>query len=214
MPASIVGQVAFWESQGRSVKFVNLTLDSVPVVLAMIFSDKYPCFVSGAAAAHDFDSAIAKAFSEAQFMIVSWSKARKKKVEPSKIRGVSGHGEIYFHRGSLHEVQWLLDSVEDDPKDPEPTDMFRLFDPVAVDLTPAAKEDELKVVRVLSEKLLPINFGYGSEHHGHPRLAMLGLKWQRGSQHFRISLPSGVWEPLQSGAVGRQNFRLKKEVKT
>jgi hypothetical protein len=48
---------------------------------------------------------------------------------------------------------------------------------VVVDLTPEGVTGGLQVVRVLSEKLIPINFGYGSEHRGHPRMAMVGCSW-------------------------------------
>ena len=51
------------------------------------------------------------------------------------------------------------------------------FDPIAVDITPKEPACGLIVVRVLSEKLMPINFGYGNEHRGHSRMKVLGYEW-------------------------------------
>jgi hypothetical protein len=41
----------------------------------------------------------------------------------------------------------------------------KLFDPVVVQLSPSSSP--LKVVRVLSDKLVPVNFGFGTEHYRH-----------------------------------------------
>ena len=51
------------------------------------------------------------------------------------------------------------------------------FKPIVVDITPQKHRCGLTVVRVLSEKLMPINFGYGTEHYGHPRVTELQLRW-------------------------------------
>jgi hypothetical protein len=54
-----------------------------------------------------------------------------------------------------------------------------------IDLHAAASSDELWVVKVLSNELLPLTFGEGSEPRGHPRLANLGLAWREpGYPHF------------------------------
>jgi len=56
-------------------------------------------------------------------------------------------------------------------------DILKNFDPVVIDITPSHPLTELRVVRLLSEKLMPLTFGHGSEHYGHPRIDALGLKW-------------------------------------
>lgn len=183
-------RINFWKSQKRQVKFLNMTLDSIPVVVCLIFSDanKYPCLVSGAAADFSFKNAVEKSFNEAEYMLLSWWKARPKKIFDIKnIASASDHGKLYFWLGQRHYLKWLVDAKEVRPeKKGERRNIFRLYNPVVVDITPD-KETSLYVVRVLSENLMPLNFGYGSEHYRHSRLKMLGLSrgWEFPAQpHF------------------------------
>lgn len=178
---SVRDRINFWKSQKRQVKFLNMTLDSVPVVVCLIFSDnnKYPCLVSGAAADFSFKAAMEKSFNEAEYMLLSWRKARPKKISDIKdVVSAIDHGKLYFWSGQQHYLSWLVSAEEGKPiKGDEGKDIFVQFNPVVVDITPI-KEASLSVVRVLSEKLMPLNFGYGSEHYRHPRLNMLGLNWK------------------------------------
>lgn len=174
-------RINFWKSQKRQVKFLNMTLDSVPVVVCLIFSDdnKYPCLVSGAAADFSFKAAMEKSFNEAEYMLLSWRKANPKKISDIKdVVSAMDHGKLYFRSGQQHHLSWLINAGEEKPaKGEERKNIFEQFNPVVVDITPN-KEASLSVVRVLSEKLMPMNFGYGSEHYRHPRLKMLGLSWK------------------------------------
>lgn len=174
-------RINFWKSQKRQVKFLNMTLDSIPVVVCLIFSDnnKYPCLVSGAAADFSFRTAMEKSFNEAEYMLLSWRKAKPQKISDIKdVVSTIDHGKLYFWPGQQHHLKWLVNAEEMWPKKGGARkNIFELYNPVVVDITPN-KETSLSVVRVLSEKLMPMNFGYGSEHYRHPRLKMLGLKWK------------------------------------
>ena len=174
-------RINFWKSQKKRVKFLNMILDSVPVVMCLIFSDdnQYPCLVSGAAADFSFKAAMEKSFNEAEYMLLSWRKARPKKIFNIKdVVSAPDHGKLYFWPGQQRYLSWLINAEEKKPAEVDKKkDIFTQFNPVVVDITPS-KEASLSVVRVLSEKLMPMNFGYGSEHYRHSRLDMLGLSWK------------------------------------
>lgn len=174
-------RVNFWRSQNRNVKFLNFTLDSVPVVVCLIISNdnRYPCLIGGAAADYLFKDAMERSFNEAEYMLLSWWHARPKRIiNISDVVSVIDHGKLYFRPGQQHHLSWLLYSEESRPENREcKKNIFAQFNPVVVDITPN-KNMSLHVVRVLSEKLMPLNFGYGGEHYRHLRLKMLGLNYQ------------------------------------
>lgn len=180
---SVCSRVNFLKSQKKEVKFLNFTLDSIPVAVCLIYSadNKYPYLASGAAADFSFGAAMERSFNEAEYMFLSWRKARPKKISNlNEVVSTLDHGKLYFHQGQQQHLSWLMDAEEKKPKKGRnEIDIFLQFDPIVVDITPS-KEASLSVVRVISEKLMPISFGYGSEYSGHSRLKMLGLKWKRG----------------------------------
>lgn len=173
-------RINFWKSQKRQVKFLNFTLDSVPVVVCFIISenDEYPCLVSGASADFSFRLAMEKAFNEAEYMLLSWWKVDSKRIIDVKdVVKIADHGRLYFWPEHQHHLLWLINAEEKKIiKTDKRKDIFSQFNPVIINITPN-KENSLFVIRVVSEKLMPINFGYSSEYYGHDRLKMLGLKW-------------------------------------
>ena len=88
------------------------------------------------------------------------------------------HGRFYINPKNFVYAKWLLEGAKESNVTTGDFngDLYR-FDPVVVDITPKELNCGLTVVRVLSEKLMPINFGYGSEHYGHSRMEVLGLQW-------------------------------------
>lgn len=176
----------FWGGKGWTVKLLDITQDSVPVVLAIIYSEaKYPAFVSGAAAADTYEVAAEKAMNEAEIMLLLALEEREQKaVAAEEVMTPMDHGRLYFAHENLWRVRWLIETEESSKLVLTNQDPFVLFDPVFVDLTPASNLTNLKVFRALSEKLVPINFGFGSEHSGHFRFDVLGLEVRQGSQSF------------------------------
>lgn len=169
-------RIRLWQEQGSQIKLLNITIDSVPVVMTIFDSPKYPCVVTGASAAATFPEAIAKSFNEAEFMLLSWKKAHPKRINSwEEVEAVKHHGIYYFYPEHRHEVEWLLDAKVEEIRPIQEVNIHQMFDPIVLDITPAQLSEHLHVVRVMSEKLMPLGFGYGSEHYRHPRLNMLKL---------------------------------------
>jgi len=184
LPPDVRIRMRHWNQKGWKTKVLNLTLDSVPVALAIIYSNRrYPSFVAGASAGFEWNTAITKAWDEAEMFLMGWkAKKRTKPIAPQDVFSVLDHGTMYFRSQSLPHVEWLINSTEAEPKPSSMNNSAQLlwhFDPVLVDLNPANPEISLRVIRAISEKLLPINFGYGTEHIGHRRFGDLGMEWKR-----------------------------------
>ncbi len=192
IPSECLGPYAqtrtkYWKEKGWKLMFLDISLDSIPVVLVVIYSkQRYPAFVSGAAAHHLQTVAAQKALDEAETMLIlALGEHDKKEVNPRDVRSPMDHGRLYFNQKNLANIEWLLtprgylESVT-----LEIPDVVTMFDPTVLDLTPVKSDSLLKVFRILSEKLLPIHFGYGTEHYGHDRFNVLGLKWKHESQFF------------------------------
>lgn len=184
LPASVGQRVKFWMRHGRQVVVLDLTLDSVPIFMVLIWSaQSYPCLVSGAGAAFDAEEALAKAWNEAELMLLSWLKSGRKVVpQPHKVAAPHQHGLLYFRPTNLRQVRWLLSTKCTTRVLERRRTLQSLtwrFEPVMVDITPRDRPHSFSVVRVLSESLLPLNFGYGSEHRNHPRCRVLNLRWVR-----------------------------------
>ncbi|MEK7576074.1 MAG: YcaO-like family protein [Patescibacteria group bacterium] len=172
-------RVLVWEELGYKVSFLDLTLDGQPVILVVIWSrDKRPALFSGASCRSIFIDAAERAFNEAEFMAMTWhGRKQKRNMDIRDVQSPDDHGLFYSDPKNLVYAEWLLEANGNQipPKDFS-GDLSR-FDPIVVNITPKEYDCGLTVVRVLSEKLMPINFGYGSEHFGHPRMAVVGLKW-------------------------------------
>jgi thiazole/oxazole-forming peptide maturase SagD family component len=171
-----------WEELGWEVKCLNITRDSIPVVLCIIFSKKRrPHFVSGAAAAWTYKEAAQKAMDEAELMLTARKQSRRQRPNPKKVRSPLDHGILFFEYEMLATLDWLIEAKTEKIQERETPDLIKLFDPIKVNLTQNEGKGPLSVVRVLSQKLMPISFGYGTEHIDHPRMRMLGLKWNRSN---------------------------------
>ncbi len=186
LSASVRYRKEKWEKLGWEVKLLNITTDSIPVVLALITSDElYPHALSGASASQSFEVASDRALEEAEVMLTSWRFADKRPpLKPEQVVRTLDHGLIYFQPENLGHLDWLRSAPVSFPESPKRLDILAHFNPVVVDLAKATTPRELNVVRVMSEILLPINFGYGCEHYGHHRLSMLGFKWARAYPSF------------------------------
>jgi thiazole/oxazole-forming peptide maturase SagD family component len=187
-PEDIRERIAVWSERGREFKLLNLTLDGLPVVLALSEGDRYPFITAGCAAATTFGSAITKAFLESEMMALSWEGNPEPLPVPSANMSALDHGRLYAHPGNEHRLDWLLNAPLAEPREREVTmaELIERFEPIVVDLHAPEAAADLWVVKVLSDKALPITFGYKSEPFGHSRLAELGLAWRSypGEPHF------------------------------
>ncbi|HEU4327309.1 MAG TPA: YcaO-like family protein [Roseiflexaceae bacterium] len=178
-PPEIRDRLQAWCDWGREFRLLNLTLDSVPVVLALSEGDRYPFISAGCAAAETLDEAMVKAFLEGELLAVSWANVQDPLPALAAALSPVDHGLLYAHPGNEHRVDWLLDAPVETPVETsvDLNALIRRFDPIVVDLHRPEDAADLWVVKVLSNKTLPITFGHGSEPHGHARLAELGLRW-------------------------------------
>lgn len=189
LPLDLRDRISEWKRLGYNVSILDLTLDGPPVALAIIWSrEKRPAICSGAACRPSFVDAALKAFNEAEFMAMTWHYHRSKsKMEMSEIDSPESHGVFYLNPKNLVYADWLLEAEESDVIREDFKGDLQYLDPVVVDITPKDHACGLSVMRVLSEKLMPINFGYGNEHRGHSRMDMLSYRWSEkypSTPHF------------------------------
>jgi len=176
---NLQARIKKWEGFGYNVTILNITLDGPPVALVLIWSRKRnPALSSGASCRLSMLFAVERAFDEAEFMAMSWQGRRPKKdMKQSDVTGPMEHGLYYVDRNNLEHVEWLLESKTVALSGIDKDDKFDFcsLDPVVVEITPPEDYSGLHIIRVLSDKLVPINFGYGNEHYGHARFKMLEL---------------------------------------
>ncbi|OHA24657.1 MAG: hypothetical protein A3B11_00550 [Candidatus Taylorbacteria bacterium RIFCSPLOWO2_01_FULL_44_26] len=189
LPLDLRDRISEWKRLGYNVSMLDLTLDGPPVILAIIWSrKKRPAICSGAACKPNFVDATLKAFNEAEFMAMTWHDYRRKtRMSILDIKCPEDHGAFYLDPKNLVYVDWLLEAEESDVIRKNFKGDLQYLDPVVVDITPKDHACGLSVMRVLSEKLMPINFGHGNEHRGHSRMNMLSFKWSEkypSTPHF------------------------------
>ncbi len=189
LPEDLRDRISEWKRLGYNVSILDLTLDGPPVALAFIWSrEKRPAICSGAACRPSFVDASLKAFNEAEFMAMSWHRHRPRRImKMSEIDSPEDHGVFYLDPKNLSYADWLLEAEESDVIREDFKGDLQYLDPVVVDITPKNHDCGLSVMRVLSEKLMPINFGYGNEHRGHSRMDMLSFGWSEkypSTPHF------------------------------
>ncbi len=179
LPGNIRSRILHWERMGYKVTVLDITIDGPPVVMVLIWSEsKSPALCSGAACRPCVMDAIRKAFDEAEFMAMTWH--RRKSVRGMQFEDIvspDDHGLFFVDHKNLGMVEWLLKSPVISEVRPDFEGDLSRYDPIVVDITPPNPSPGLVVVRVLSAKLMPINFGYGNEHRGHLRMDELGYKW-------------------------------------
>ncbi|WP_252899802.1 YcaO-like family protein [Lactococcus fujiensis] len=160
----IINRKQFWSKKGR--KTINLLLNSKYsyVVNTIIVSDTYPYFVSGAAAGFNLDQCIMKSYDEAEFSLTSLIYNPEAEMSPNDVITPGDHGRLYSHKKYLNTLEWLWNGKEI-TKIPHFNKNFEKLknslDLITVDLSD--EKIPLKVVRVLSNKLIPISFGSSSE---------------------------------------------------
>jgi ribosomal protein S12 methylthiotransferase accessory factor len=189
LPLDLRDRISEWKRLGYKVSILDLTLDGPPVAMAVIWSrENRPAICSGASCRPSFIDASLKAFNEAEFMAMTWHYHRSKpKMEMREIDSPESHGVFYLDPKNIVYANWLLEVEESDVIREDFRGSLQYLDPVVVDITPKDHVCGLSVMRVLSEKLMPINFGYGNEHRGHTRMDMLSFKWSKeypSTPHF------------------------------
>ncbi|NJL97298.1 SagB/ThcOx family dehydrogenase [Candidatus Gracilibacteria bacterium] len=174
----LLSKAEFWEKLGRKLEFYNFTLDSVPVIVAVIHGEHYPMFVRGSSANPDYLKAAHKACQEVEITMHSLLHSENcHPILPEDVVEVEDHGRLYYFTENQERLWQFYDAEVTDVAPVVINDPYQRFDPIIINLHKPKNNLDLPVVRVLHEDLLHINFGFGNEHIGHSRLDKLGLKW-------------------------------------
>ncbi|HVX47966.1 MAG TPA: YcaO-like family protein [Candidatus Saccharimonadales bacterium] len=167
-------RVKYWQELGRDVFVLDMSQYGVVTINVMIMSeDQFPCFVNGCASSEiSFDEAVAKAFHEAELGLMQALKhGPHRAIDPRSVVHPMDHAKLYALPDHLDNLRWLCQGKETDFA-PEPSatiqSLFERFNAVSVRLSP--DDAPLHVVRVLSDRLIPISFGYSTEHYLHHTL--------------------------------------------
>ena len=174
LPLFLQSRCKHWESKGWQVHVLDHSHDGISIMNVCIVSEtEYPSFVNGSSASISSASeALNKAFQEAELGLIMElnSRSRFSLIKPEDVYSPADHAKYYFPNERLSNLLWLFDGeyAECSNTNSSFEDLVELYDPVMVDLT--LEDPLLKVVRVLSSKLVPINFGYKNEHYTHSSL--------------------------------------------
>lgn len=172
LPYHINRRIEYWESKGRQVFVLDMKSPFAPTIQVIIKGNSYPYFVSGAAASIDnVEETILKAFREAEFtLFLKLRYPETKNVNPKMVKVPKDHGTIYSFSENISNIEWLWTSdyiKADLPRSIyEYKDLLIELNPIVVDIS--EKSSFIKVVRVISEKCLPISFGFGMDYYTHP----------------------------------------------
>ena len=162
-----------WADQGYSVEFLDFSRHGVAIITVVIHSDEqYPHFVTGTSASiESLQAAYSKAFQEAELTLIHLMQEEEKNLRAQDLVQPTDHGYFYAQQQQLQAVAYLWSGKEVIPSEPTATfdSLVERYTPVVVDLS--GDSPYLKVVRVFSKELIPVNFGYGVDHlthHGFP----------------------------------------------
>lgn len=164
-------RVDYWNTHNRQVYIFDLSDHGVSTISVAIVSEDFPCFMQGASSSiASFEEALSKAFHESESMLLHSLLAGKRSnlMQPEKVDGPIDHAILYSYPKHLDNLSWMWDSNKFiEPSEPTAAldSLFSKFEAIAVDLTPDSYN--LHVIRVISPKLIPINFGFQTEHYTH-----------------------------------------------
>ena len=174
LPLHLQNRAKYWSSRGHDVTVLDVGQMGVVIIEVVITSDSYPCFVSGASSSlESFDEAAIKAFQEAESrLIYGLNEQSTRELTPEHVHSVLDHEALYAQSRLYHEYLEFLFEGEIPKTTPEATasidNLKRKLDVVVVDVS--EERSALRVVKVLSPKLVPISFGFGAGHYSHHSL--------------------------------------------
>ena len=177
LPIHARKRIAHWMERNRKMTILQIPSDFGMVFETVITSEEYPCFVCGAAATIDtesIDDAILKSLQEAEYnLLLALRYPNTEAIEPSSVSTPVDHGRFYHFKENAEELRWLWQdgisrSCFEEGIKVNDLDWFykRRLKLTTVELSD--ENSDLKVVRVFSPLLVPINFGFYSAHFMHP----------------------------------------------
>ncbi len=176
LPIHVKKRAKHWAKQDRKLIVLQIPSDYGWVFEAIIISDKYPCFTSGAAATIDrkcIQDTINKALQEVEYnLLMTLKNPEIAGKNPMDVCTPIDHGEVYYSKTNADKLSWLyggdLEEVFMEPKFIGYKQLQKVLNVSIVDLS--EENANLKVVRAFSPELVPINFGFDSAHYTHPSL--------------------------------------------
>lgn len=174
LPTHWQKRIEFWRERGHTTHVFDISRYGVSVTSVVIVSEQsYPAFVQGASASlESFEQSVAKAFHEAELALLHLLKYPKSRpLDPTKVHDPMGHALFYAHPAYLDNLKWLWGGDETRTISQPYASLSELhdqLDPIGIRLSD--DKAPLHVVRVISDQLVPINFGHSSEHHTHRTL--------------------------------------------
>ena len=190
LPDVIKIRISKWKKKGRTLYILEIPSEYGKVFEAIFVSEKYPCFVSGAAATIDSGKicdTIKKAVNEAEFNLefaIKYPSEAKTKMK--KIVLPVDHGRFYYSKQNAKKLSWLWHGkiVKSASKINEISfeDLCEKLQAISVDLSD--ENSSLKVVKMISPKLVPINFGYYTAHFLHVGVEKLSSKSLKLPHYF------------------------------
>lgn len=184
LPVHAKKRTRYWQAQGRKLIVLQLPSRYGYVFETIFVSKTYPFFVSGAAATIDdgVDEAILKSLMEAEYnLLLCLRYPSQAELNPEEALTPTDHGKVYHIEKNAKTLSWLW-AGEAGPIESrnfcEFSKLKEKLEIVTVDLS--ERNAPIKVVRVFSPKLAPINFGFHAAHYTHPELKVVhpeSLKW-------------------------------------
>lgn len=177
LPIHAQKRITHWEKYNRSIKVLEMPSAYGRVILAIIKSEEYPFFVSGAAATiyeHSTEITINKAIQEAEYQLLLSLRYPDENniIDPKSVHTPMDHGALYHLEQYAKTLNWLWSGkvVDNFTKlsGLSIDELILKLEVVTVDMS--EKNADLSVVRVFSPKLIPINFGFNSAHYSHPEI--------------------------------------------
>lgn len=179
LPKSIRRRKVQYKKKGISVFTLLLPSDYAYVVLiCSVNNSAPPYFVSGAAASFSsVAEAAEKAFNEWEASYILGGTAESSDIiRPEEVVSPKDHGNLYRYTNYNDKIAYLLrgQQLEVDKVYVKQVGNISALFPVF--LTYQGFVDNVYVVRAFSKELIPINFGYGMDFFGHPKVDKKLLK--------------------------------------
>lgn len=167
IPESLTYRKKAFEDFRKKVSFLNLRSDGLPVVVAVISGNHFPYWVMGAAAKETYQAAMVAAFDEAERTFHGYRSLRKRVWRPESVSQCLDHGLLYASSVKFHKFleKWnSCEVVNVDAGQVFSTSFFmQKHEVVSVNLCKENAPHGLRVVRAMSQHLLPITFGFGGD---------------------------------------------------
>ena len=171
LPIHVRKRISHWQKQNRKIMILEMPSKYGWVFEAIVVSNEYPFFVSGAAATIEranIPDTINKALQEAEYnLLLCINYPDNSEIDPKLVSTPTDHGKVYHMEKNANMLSWLWSGRKTNhfTRNAEWSveALKKHLDVTTVDLSSPAYK--WSVVRVFSPKLVQINFGFYSAHY-------------------------------------------------